>query len=132
MRAVAVLFALVSFVATLPTSEAVDECANPGAVASYCKEIPLQPQSPISGVGIPPTPLWGKYYLWIGAGHCTSPTSDACRSIPGENNGVPTPVGYVAGPHIISVLFRESNGVGGLQRSSSSAGGRSPDATVLM
>lgn len=134
MRTFAVAIAVLSFLAGMPTSVAADECANPGSAASFCVPVPIQPTSPVTGVGVPPTPYWGKYYLWIGAGHCLGGPSPQCTTFPtGPGSGIPMPDGsYLAAPHVMSVLFRESNGVAGLQRSTATAGGRAPDATVLL
>lgn len=141
MRPVAVTLAVLMFLVTFPpTSVAADECApgNAGAL-SWCVPIEAyRPTSPPNVPSLPPSQLWGKYYLWIGPGHCTSPFSGDCRSVPaGEPRGVPTgappPAPSYVGAGLFGVLFQESNGLAGLQRTLSAAGGaRPPDRMVLV
>ena len=118
MRTVAVALAVLTLVAALPTVLSADECANPGSL-SFCVPIDAsRPNSPPGVPSLPQTPYWGKYYLWIGAGHCTTLNLNDCRSVPATGPvgaDLPTGSGYV-GLGTFGMLFEETNGMTGLQR----------------
>ena len=130
MRTVAVLLALLSVLPLFPMSLAADDCANPGA-ASFCQRIDAPRPSTPNGVPTPPdTPYWGSYYLWLGVGHCVTPLSSDCRGQPAYQPGVEPPTGgSPVGPGVFGVLYEESNGLAGLQRSFTS---RVADRMVLV
>lgn len=138
MRTVAVAFAVLSIAALIPPSvHAVNnDCVAPNAnnlTSSFCVEI-TQTQKPTGQ--IPDTPYWGKYYLWIGPGPCTSaPGGSACRGIPASpGSGVPLPAGAGAvGAGAFGILWQETNGVSGLQREAFFLGSLKPaDHMVLV
>lgn len=116
MRTVAVAIAALSLLAAFPLVQSADECANPGS-ASFCRRIDAgRPSTPPGFPSVPDTPYWGTYYLWIAPGRCLSVSND-CRSVPAQPPvGVEYP-GGTAGLGIFGVLFEESNGMPGLQRS---------------
>lgn len=137
MRKVAVLVALACALALLPPARAANECTVDVAEGVVCLEIPVEnPGTPPGTPGVPPAAgtYFGTYYLWIGAGDCSqSPISNACRGVPvAPGSGVPTPAGAV-GAGVFGILYEESNGVDGLQRSKFFFGGLRPaDHTVLV
>lgn len=137
MRTVAVTLAILSALALVPPTFASDECAPDVGGAVYCEEIPVdEPTTPPGLPGVPAAvrPFFGTYYLWVGPGECTSPLSNVCRGVPvAPGSGIPTPAGNVA-VGVFSVLYEESNGLTGLQRSPIIVGStlRPPDRTVLV
>jgi len=121
MRTVAVVIAALTLVALYPPVASANDCANAGS-GSLCVEIPAsRPNSPPGVPSLPPTPYWGKYYLWIGAGHCTTGDLADCRGHPATGPvGVDLPDqaggGTAPGLGVIGMLYEETNGMNGLQR----------------
>lgn len=143
MRSVAVALAVLTLVAAFPTVLSADECATPGS-ASFC--VPIDASRPTSPPGVPSLPqttYWGKYYLWLGAGHCTTLNLNDCRGYPpGTPVGVEKPdcplapsqcpagvFGGTVGFGIFGLLYEETNGMAGLQRYYTS---RAADRMVLV
>ena len=98
-----------------------DECVTsaPGGIA--CQEIhaPVTLGSPV------PDPT---YYVWFGPGKCIDGLQ-GCRGDPGGERDEDVPL-----PIVFSVLYKESNGLQGLQRSPIHVGDRlfPADETVLV
>ena len=130
MRIVAVALAVLSLVALYPPGVSANDCANPGS-GSFCQEINAsRPNSPPGVPSLPPTPNWGKYYLWLGAGHCTTGNLNDCRGVPASPPvGVELPQGGTLGFGQFGMLYEESNGLPGLQRFFTSRAG---DRMVLI
>lgn len=121
MRIVAVALAVLSLVALYPPVVSADDCANPGS-GSFCRQIDAtRPNSPPGVPTAPPTPYWGKYYLWLGAGRCASMDLNDCRGHPATGPvGVDLPDqvggGTAPGVGLLGILYEETNGMNGLQR----------------
>ena len=131
MRNVAVALAVMTLIAALPTVLSADECATPGS-GSACVPIDAsRPNSPPGFPQLPQTAYWGKYYLWIGAGHCITLNLNDCRGFPAASgSGIPLPDGGTAPiPGIFGILYEETNGAPGLQRFFTS---RSADRMILI
>ena len=135
MRTVAVAFALLSVLALLPPSvNAANECVPPSAntaATAFCVPIPLAKPAG----GLPETPYWDTYYLWIGPGPCSAaPAGPICRGTPAaEGSGVPLPTEGAIGAGVFGVLWKETNSVTGLQRQPVFSGSIKPaDAMVLV
>lgn len=117
MRIVAALLALSCLMVIFPFTHAADECQNtrPG---DACVPIDAsRPGTPPPAPGVVDTPYWGGYYLWVGAATCTTAVLNDCRGTPPTSgSGVPLPQGGQAGVGQFGMLFKESNGRSGLQR----------------
>lgn len=120
MRNVAIALAALTLIAALPTVFSADECAAPGS-GSFC--IPIAATRPTSPPGVPQIPnepFFGTYYLWLGAGHCTSINLNDCRSFHADSHGFALPNeaggGRTPGFDLFGLLYQESNGAPGLQR----------------
>ena len=128
MRTVAVALALVSVFALVPAAEGADQCYTDLAAGQACITLPMtQPTLPPPAPGLPPqtSPYFGTYYLWFGPGECIpNPISDDCRGVEAsKDSGIPVPeagdpVPYVAPvcACVFGTVYKESNGVDGLQR----------------
>lgn len=135
MRTVAIIVALASVLVAFPVTQA-DDCAPPqpntGAVHFCISQEVNRPSSlPTQVNGLP---YWGKYYIWIGPGHCLSPLSNECtgQQPASPGSGVPLPAGSPVGPHVFGVLWQESNGIHGLQRRDTYPGPKPADHMVLI
>lgn len=119
MRTVAAMVAILGIVALFPQVSA-DDCNLSTSPAHACQKIDV----PAPGSPVPPAAVFGTYYVWIGPGHCTNPIGGDCR-------GVPAGAGSTLG--VFGVLYQESNGLGGLQRTATfTAGHRPADRMVLV
>lgn len=135
MRTVAVALALLSVLALVPPSvTAANECVAPSAnnaTSAFCVTILVAKPNG----GLPETPYWDTYYLWIGPGPCTTaPVSASCRGVPAaDGSGVPLPTSGAVGAGVFGVLWKETNVLTGLQRQPVFDGGVKPaDAMVLV
>lgn len=139
MRTVAVTFVILSTLALFPPGLAADECqldVQHGTICVSTGDL-LNRQSTPPGVPNPNEPYYGKYYLWIGPGHCLpNPLVLDCRGslAPGSGTALPYEAGGGSLPiGLFGVLYQESNGVPGLQRTPVVSGGlRPPDHMVLI
>lgn len=120
MRNVAIALAALTLIAALPTVLSADECAAAGS-GSLC--IPIAATRPTSPPGVPQIPnepFFGTYYLWLGAGHCTTFDLNDCRSVGANRFGFALPNevggGRTPGVGIFGLLYQETNGAPGLQR----------------
>lgn len=122
MRHVALAFVILFIAAALPAPAAAqssaDECSNSLTSPNPCLRVSTQETAA-------PDAAKKTYYLWAAAYRCAPRFSEDCSGVPAAG----TPVwGFVG------VLYEEANGLGGLQRAQTFAGGKpfDPDNMVLL
>lgn len=105
MRHVAVAFVLILLAAAMPASAdrlgPYDECDSLNAAAAQpCARVEVP-----SGNGVPATPV-KRHYLWAAAAKCAPAFDSTCSGRPAQD--------AVAG--FLGVVYEETNGLAGLQR----------------
>ena len=108
MRLVAAMFALLFLGGALPAAAAPDhdDCDGPTAAPRPCVPLPTDSTT---------------YFLWLGQAACPPDVSASCRV--GDSEG---------GLRLLGVVYEDSNGLPGLQRTDRYVGTRFFDADKLV